>query len=561
MGAVNLLDRPLDDLIKPHGGGELELDRDNPITRGLVGAWLINEGGGAKYYDLTGNNDGTYALTTGTHTGRAKQGKYGEAFVGLAVGGSDGRVNLGSIASGNPFSLSDGNACTIAFLAEHSDQGINNDFPRLVEKATGASGANGWSIQAGENGGRTGYFYAGGASRSDVANYFLANEPAFYAITRDAGDFAWYRDGSLIETDSTGYTTNFSSTTANAAIGNATFIADREWVRPIWLVYVWDRALLPHEVRSISDRPYQIVRDPLAGRVLAFKAPAGATVTFAGTLAAVSALTGAIGAKRAMSGAAASTTTLAGTLAADRSMAGTLASTSALVGDVAIARSIAGTLASVSSLAGDAAVVRGMAGTVASVSALSGGVDVARSLTGSLDAISGLAGDVAVDRALSGTLAAVSAMTGALTISGQVLISGALAASSGLAGVLEVARPIAGIVTSVSGLAGDVGVTRGLVGALAANSGLAGALTVTPGAVTLAGSLAAVSGLQGNLSRLAGLDGELAAISALAGALSIQGQVDPVTYQDTANAYANTRTIGAAGNTRVIGVEPTIEDS
>ena len=43
----------------------IQIDWSNPITKGLVGCWLFNEGSGDKVYDLSGNGN------TGTLTGMA----------------------------------------------------------------------------------------------------------------------------------------------------------------------------------------------------------------------------------------------------------------------------------------------------------------------------------------------------------------------------------------------------------------------------------------------------------------------------------------------------------
>lgn len=49
--------------IKPRLGARL--DRQHPLSRGLVGCWLFNEGGGAKLWDISGNSrHGSFSLAS-----------------------------------------------------------------------------------------------------------------------------------------------------------------------------------------------------------------------------------------------------------------------------------------------------------------------------------------------------------------------------------------------------------------------------------------------------------------------------------------------------------------
>ena len=76
--------------LKPTRG--ICLNRSHPLSRGLVGLWLFNEGSGNKVFDLSGNgNTGTLQGTTPSWT----SGKYGSAVL---LPGTDEYINCGSKA-------------------------------------------------------------------------------------------------------------------------------------------------------------------------------------------------------------------------------------------------------------------------------------------------------------------------------------------------------------------------------------------------------------------------------------------------------------------------------
>lgn len=71
-----------------------QLNRGHPLSRGLVAYWVMNEGGGATAYDVSGyRNSGV--LTNGPTWGL---GKYGR---GITFDGSDDYINLGNPAFAN----------------------------------------------------------------------------------------------------------------------------------------------------------------------------------------------------------------------------------------------------------------------------------------------------------------------------------------------------------------------------------------------------------------------------------------------------------------------------
>jgi len=81
--------------LKPFCG--IQLNRTHPLARGLVGCWLMNEGGGNKVFDLSGNrNTGTLTNMAfpPTATSGWNPGKFGSA---LAFDGTNDYVDCGAV--------------------------------------------------------------------------------------------------------------------------------------------------------------------------------------------------------------------------------------------------------------------------------------------------------------------------------------------------------------------------------------------------------------------------------------------------------------------------------
>lgn len=81
-------------LSKPPPG--VQIDGSNPLTNGLVGCWLFNEGAGLRANDLSGN--GNHGVLTNFEPFSATSGWQGQ---GLAFDGSNDYVDLGNKASLN----------------------------------------------------------------------------------------------------------------------------------------------------------------------------------------------------------------------------------------------------------------------------------------------------------------------------------------------------------------------------------------------------------------------------------------------------------------------------
>ena len=79
------------------------LNRGHPLAKGLVGFWLMNEGGGNKVFDLSGNNNSGKFLA-GLYSPSWSSGRFGPA---LSFDGND-TVNLSSLitfAANTPYTV------------------------------------------------------------------------------------------------------------------------------------------------------------------------------------------------------------------------------------------------------------------------------------------------------------------------------------------------------------------------------------------------------------------------------------------------------------------------
>jgi len=217
------------------------------------------------------------------------------------------------------------------------------------------------------------------------------------------------------------------------------------------------------------------------GAIVAFTAaPSGTDYAAAGTVAATSAVSGAVTARLAVAGTVAAVSALSGAVTADHAASGAVAATSAVAG------AATGTLA--------------VSGTVAATSAVTGTVTGDLLVSGAATATSGTAGEVTAQHAVAAEVAAASAASGTVTADHQV--AGTVAAVSGVSGSASVIGgpvdyPAAGTVAAVSGVSGEVTAQHQVAGTVVVVSTASGAVTAGHAA---AGVVAAVSGVSGSLS-------------------------------------------------------------
>ena len=233
------------------------IDWNHPLSRGLVGAWILDDkGGGYRFYDLTGNNDGVRVGSSVTQV--ATPDGVGVNFNG---DGTTDRINLGSIDSSNPLSCNVNNEVSIIAKVYYKS-GATNDFPRIFDKSSSGLATNGYNFNIYSVNGELQLYVAGGQSIRSTS-LVPTNQWSTLAILSESGNNDFYIDredaGIFTGTDRT-YT--IPTTTTNAAIGHWNHATtDREFHGDMEYVFVYDRKISEAEYFSIENEAYQFITD------------------------------------------------------------------------------------------------------------------------------------------------------------------------------------------------------------------------------------------------------------------------------------------------------------
>lgn len=222
---------------KPHVGAQL--DRAHPLSRGLVGAWLMNEGAGSVVRDVSGNGY-TGAITSATWS----PGRFGTC---LAMGGS-GTVNAGDIE------VLDGcSALTISIWCMATTLGFP-DIGVLVNKDAGSA--------------RSFYLRVG---TTEILSFGVYNSDGTLGSTQsdafwksDAGTWrhivgVW--DGTTVSAYINGVLNGTPGSLSGVMRSNAYSVGiGTDWPGSIDGPMVWRRALTASEIQSLYRDPYQMFR-------------------------------------------------------------------------------------------------------------------------------------------------------------------------------------------------------------------------------------------------------------------------------------------------------------
>lgn len=237
--------------VKP--GPDVELDPRHPLVDGLVGCWLMNEAAGGAVVDHAGNTDGVIVGASITRLPRLPG-----RVLDFAGDNNGDRVDLGTIASGNPLML-DGDQATWMWDARLTSY-VNN-APRLIDKSTSGTGANGWALYPINSPSIT-WTLAVAATEYRLGSGHLLGTRSRGALVKDGTSrVALYdADQNRRYVEITSGINPIPTATANGAIGNWNHATDRNWRDWISHIYVWNRVLSAHEIVYLQSKPYAIFR-------------------------------------------------------------------------------------------------------------------------------------------------------------------------------------------------------------------------------------------------------------------------------------------------------------
>ncbi|KKL28913.1 hypothetical protein LCGC14_2370410 [marine sediment metagenome] len=228
------------------------IDHSHPLAKGLVGAWIMNEGAGNKAFDASGNINS------------------GDLLSGTKPIWTPGGLDFGTIAEEKRVDIQ-------SKLSNFS--GSNSTI--LFRCAIRAWDANGF-IFFGTNTGANVYwfFQNNGDVRIHSVNQGAAGTATFddgiyrnYAMTHRVTGGSFYVNGEFVVSGPQGEA--LPSGAKNFQIGR--WIGGNDWTLDgiIEYLYVYNRDLPPTEIKSIHIDPYQMWGDPMLWLAGAAVAPVG----------------------------------------------------------------------------------------------------------------------------------------------------------------------------------------------------------------------------------------------------------------------------------------------
>ena len=213
----------------------------HPLARGLVCCWLMNEGGGNKIYDLSGNGN------TGSFYGDTKwtPGKFGSA---LSFDGTEDYVN---VSDSNSLDIGTTNNLTISLWVKVNSFAVAGG---LVSKATG-TGSTALDYRISILTESRFSFYVG--AYTYINSYITRNTNQWYHVVgvwRGSFPIDIYVNGIKDNGTSNGSTKN-AANTGSLYIGS-TYTSSSSFNGTIDDVMIFNRALTASEIAQLYREPF-----------------------------------------------------------------------------------------------------------------------------------------------------------------------------------------------------------------------------------------------------------------------------------------------------------------
>lgn len=216
-----------------------QLDRANPINRGLAAWWLLNDGSRGKVKDLSDNN------ISGDITG---------AYIG---GGGNGSAYIFNgagviVMTGNPAPLQ---LTTEFSISAWIKTGQNRSFIRSIIDKSDSSTIRSYWLSVETTGVLAFRISVGGVSLSFTSGKVVDdNKPHHVAATYDGAFVRVYVDGvGLFATAQTGTT---GAATNSVRIGSENIVGTRQFIGSISNVRIYNRKLSNLEMSQLYNEPY-----------------------------------------------------------------------------------------------------------------------------------------------------------------------------------------------------------------------------------------------------------------------------------------------------------------
>jgi len=228
-----------------------QINWSHPLSKGLVGCWLMNEGGGNKINDIARKNNGTNSGGTWNTTTKGKV---------LYFNGSS-YVNCGSSGSINSISTA------ISLVAWIKTSSSTNSIQIISHDGVASIPVRCWDLDIYVSKLQANFWDStGNRSYTDSLTTVNDNVWHFIVATCDAkGDrkARVYIDGKL---DNTGTQGNFYD--LNTSLTRMVYIGARDYTTACYFtgyisdVCVYNRALSPQEIQQLYIDPYCFIKKP-----------------------------------------------------------------------------------------------------------------------------------------------------------------------------------------------------------------------------------------------------------------------------------------------------------
>jgi hypothetical protein len=253
---------PFSQLQKPPLGSQL--NRSHPLSRGLVGCWLLNEGGGTKIFDLSGNG------THGTFNGNVA---FNLSPKGTQVyfDGAGDYVDCGDV------SILDGIKSASFVIGIVPVAALD----KAIVSKMGAAGDRSFQVFQDS---ATNTEFCGDVWDGATRLFLRSSGAALVSGVPAVVSFVWqglnsgqlYKDGVLLANSTVVGTSPVSITNSSVTLqfGKDAGSADGYYTGGINYVFIYNRALSSQEVALLYASPYEMFEEELPLELLYVASPA-----------------------------------------------------------------------------------------------------------------------------------------------------------------------------------------------------------------------------------------------------------------------------------------------
>lgn len=233
-----------------------KINPQTQLTRGLVGAWMLDEGGGTKVFDLIKNNHGSITGATWANSANGRHLDF--------TGGSANLVDIGTFAV-------PGDEITISCWIFIDSFAVGSRDDRFISKADGTATANHDFMLGMTNSGADPVLRARFARQTDTALSDLIIPTGRWVHVAAIYWFNGVQNVARCFVNGVPQTTDvafgvgsvpFASNTNPVYIGNQPTSTSSAPDGKIREVLIWNRALSNQEIKNYYNHPYSVFETP-----------------------------------------------------------------------------------------------------------------------------------------------------------------------------------------------------------------------------------------------------------------------------------------------------------